>query len=233
MYKCIFEDENILIVDKERNISVHPGAGNKDGSLMDVILSSGKYEYLGVINRIDKDTSGLVLIAKDGFTHMALEEKMKAREIRRKYVGFVYGKFDLCAGKIETKIARSNSDKTKMVASSTTGKDAITLYKVLDSFYSEISLLEYQLQTGRTHQIRVHMRYNKTPIIGDEKYSKGLSIRLKATPQSVQDLLKSFKKQMLHSKYISFEHPTTLRTIEAEANLPHDMETLRSALKAP
>ncbi|MDZ5762083.1 RluA family pseudouridine synthase [Candidatus Cyrtobacter comes] len=230
MYKCVFEDDNILIVDKERNISVHPGAGNKDNSLMDLILSSGKYGYLGIINRIDKDTSGLVLIAKDGFTHMALEEKMKAYEIKRKYVGFVYGIFDLCAGKIETKIIRSNSDKTTMVASSTIGKDAVTLYKVLNSFFSEISFLEYQLKTGRTHQIRVHMRHNKTPVIGDHKYSKGLSLILKETPQDVQNLLKSFRKQMLHSKYISFEHPVTNHLVEVEAHLPDDMKILLDKL---
>ncbi len=232
MYKHIFEDEYILVVNKEPGLVVHPGAGNADGTLLDMLLASNNYNYLGIINRIDKDTSGLVLMAKNGFVHFDLEEKMKLYEIERKYVGFVYGAFRLSAGKIETNIIRSSSDRTLMTASSSGGKKAITLYNVIGSFFEEISLVGYKLRTGRTHQIRVHMKHNKTPIIGDLKYSKGLSFKLNNTPGLVKELLSSIKRPMLHSAHLSFEHPVTNKKIIIDTELPEDMSILYKHLAA-
>lgn len=213
----IYEDEYLLVIDKPAGISVHPGAGNYDDTIVNVLLhyTKGKLSNLGgedrpgIVHRLDKNTSGLMVVAKDDITHAYLSLALAKREIKRHYIALAFGLLETKSGKIETLIARSNKDRTKMEVSQNRGKYAITLYRVIDSYYSQISLVECVLETGRTHQIRVHMAHIKHPLIGDQTYGRNLNFSLNHLPQELKEEIKQIKRQALHARKLEFVHPYT------------------------
>ena len=181
--EIIYEDNDLLVLDKKADISMHPGAGNKDRTLVNALINykkklsniNGELRP-GIVHRIDKHTSGLVVIAKNNFTHENLSNQFSEHSIERKYQTLVWGKLRPSNGKIETLITRSSKNRQLMSVSLSKGKNSITNYKTLEIFEKEtvptFSLIECKLETGRTHQIRVHMSYKGNNIVGDQKYKK-------------------------------------------------------------
>ena len=180
----VHEDESLLVIDKQAGMVVHPGAGNKKDTLVNALIH--KFENTlstlsgndrpGIVHRIDKETSGLLVVAKDNISHQKLSDQFVKHSILRKYIALVWGVLRPLNGKISTFIKRDNRNRQKMIAHETKGKKAITNYKTIKVFQSynipKISLIEFELETGRTHQIRVHMDSKKTNIIGDKIYGK-------------------------------------------------------------
>ena len=211
--KIIYEDEDILIINKEKGMVVHPGNGNPDGTLVNAVMAKCKGSLSGiggkirpgVVHRIDKDTSGLVIIAKNDKAHINISEQIKNREVKKVYVALVRGVISENEAVINMPIGRSTKDRKKM-AVSRNGKEAITEFEVLKR-YKDFTYIKLNIKTGRTHQIRVHMSEIGHPVVGDEVYSNGKN------PFNV-------KGQMLHAKELEFVHPTTNKKVKFEAPLP-------------
>ncbi len=208
-YNILYEDSYLLIINKPAGLTTHIGAGNYENTLVNALLYdnvklsdvAGK-ERQGIVHRLDKDTSGCLIIAKDNETHLKLKEMFKEKAVSRIYVALVYGIFKEKAGIWSTYIGRNPKNRKKMTVLNE-GREAITKYKVLEEYQKKYSLVEFELITGRTHQIRVHCKHFNKPIIGDKKY--GISSKLKAD------------YQLLHAKSISFIHPITGENIHIEA----------------
>ena len=196
----VYEDDDVLVINKKSGMVVHPAPGNTSGTLVNALmnyskLSSGSEEFRpGIVHRIDKDTSGLLLVAKNDKAHLFLEEELKERKINRTYIALVSGVIKHDTGEIDAPIGRDKNDRKKMAVTSVNSKNAITHFKVIER-YKNSTLVECKLETGRTHQIRVHMKYIGHPIVNDPMYSRGRNI--------------DGYGQMLHAKSISFTHPTT------------------------
>ena len=209
----IYEDNDILIINKEKGIVVHPGNGNIDGTLANAVMALCKGSLSGIggkirpgiVHRIDKDTSGLIIIAKNDNAHINLSKQIQNREVKKTYIALVRGNVKENEATINMPIGRSTKDRKKMAVTKT-GKEAITHFKVLKR-YLEYTLLEVNIETGRTHQIRVHLSQIGYPIVGDEVYSNGKN------PFNV-------KGQMLHAAKLTFKHPTTNKEVTFEAPLP-------------
>ena len=209
----IYEDEDILIVNKEKGIVVHPGNGNPDGTLVNAIMAKCKESLSGIggkirpgiVHRIDKDTSGLIIVAKNDKSHINISNQIKNREVVKEYIALVRGNIKENEATINMPIARSIKDRKKM-AVDRKGKEAITEFKVVQRFKG-YTLIEVKIKTGRTHQIRVHMAEIGYPIVGDEVYSNGRN------PFNVRG-------QMLHAARLEFIHPTTKESIKFKAPLP-------------
>lgn len=209
----VFEDDDILVVNKEKGMVVHPGNGNPNGTLVNAVLSrckdslsgiGGEYRP-GIVHRIDKDTSGLLIVAKNDKAHLNVSEQIKRHDVKKTYVALVRGRIKENEATINMPIARSKNDRIKMAVRKD-GKEAITHIKVLKK-YKEYTFIEVNIETGRTHQIRVHMAQIGYPIIGDYIYSNGKN------PFGV-------KGQMLHSMKLEFKHPTNGIIMKLEAPIP-------------
>ena len=208
-FEIVYEDEDLLVINKPQGLVVHPCSSTKSGTLVNGLLAkvkdlSGINGVLrpGIIHRLDKNTSGLMLVAKNDFSHKILSEQIKNKTCHRTYYALVDGHFKENEGRIETFIDRNKKDRKKMAVSDS-GKWAITDYKVLKEF-QKYSLVQFDLQTGRTHQIRVHSAYLGHPVVGDDVYGKKIS---------------SLNGQLLHSKKISFVHPSTNQIMTFECDL--------------
>lgn len=207
----VYEDDYLLIVNKKSGMVVHPAAGNYSGTLVNALLyrfdlKGGSEKYRpGIVHRIDKDTSGLMVVAKDEKTHELLSEMIKNKEVERKYIAIVEGVIPHETGTIDAPIGRDINNRQKMAVTSVNGKDSITHFRVLERF-SKYTLIECTLETGRTHQIRVHMAYIGYPIVNDPVYG-----RSKNTTEY---------GQYLHSKSIRFIHPITKKEIYFETDMP-------------
>ena len=207
----VYEDDYLLIVNKKSGMVVHPAAGNYSGTLVNALLyrfdlKGGSEKYRpGIVHRIDKDTSGLMVVAKDEKTHELLSEMIKNKEVERKYIAIVEGVIPHETGTIDAPIGRDINNRQKMAVTSVNGKDSITHFRVLERF-SKYTLIECTLETGRTHQIRVHMSYIGYPIVNDPVYG-----RSKNTTEY---------GQYLHSKSIRFIHPITKKEIYFETDMP-------------
>jgi 23S rRNA pseudouridine1911/1915/1917 synthase len=236
----IFEDEALLVVNKPTGLTVHPGKGTTNDTLVNALLNYtdklsmiGHTDRPGIVHRLDKFTSGLLVVTKTDTAYHALRKQFENKEIHRIYNALVWGSFvDEGSTTIETFINRSRRDPTKMAVSKT-GKEAITHYKVLQDF-SYFSFLEVWLETGRTHQIRVHMNHIHHPVVGDPDY-KGRDSQLKRLPVELKrrgiHLLKLLQHQALHAKKLSFIHPLSKEKVSFESPLPDNMQTALEKLK--
>jgi len=228
----VFEDESIIIIDKPVGLVVHPGAGNWSGTLVNGLLgydaSLASMPRAGLVHRLDKDTSGLMVVARTEQARVVLVEKLSLREIDRHYVALVDGKV-ISGGTIDQPIGRDPHDRRRMIVRSG-GRDSVTHYRVRDRFEAH-TLLDVKLESGRTHQIRVHMKWLRFPITGDPVY--GTRMR---TPTGADDeLLKQlsqFKRQALHAEVLKFDHPLSLKPMVFERSMPEDMTSLLRHLVA-
>ena len=220
----IYEDKDIIVVNKPKGMVVHPANGNPDGTLVNAILAMCKDSLSGIggeirpgiVHRLDKDTSGLLIIAKNDLAHMNMSKQIQDRKVIKKYIALVRGTVPENEATIDMPIARSQKDRKKMAVDKN-GKEAVTHFKVL-ARYDKYTLLEVKIDTGRTHQIRVHMSYIGHPVIGDEVYSNGKNEF-------------GVKGQMLHAKYLEFKHPITGKDIKLEAPLPEYFEEVLKQLE--
>lgn len=235
----VFEDHDIIIINKPSGLTVHPGAGNHNDTLVNALLGShaGKLSTVadltrpGIVHRLDKDTSGLLVIAKNNTSHHVLSKMLAERTISRTYQALVYGTPHPKVGTIVTQYGRSKRDPKKMCVFRSNGKQATTHYKVLSELCGGVlSLIECKLETGRTHQIRVHMEYWKNPIVGDQSYGRSLNYNLSNLSEAQSKAVRTFPHQALHARHLSFAHPKTGKLMEFTANLPNDFQALINLL---
>ena len=238
----VYEDENLLIINKPSKISMHPGAGEYDKTLVNALMyydsknlsNIGDEVRPGIVHRIDKDTSGLVVIAKNNLTHENLSKQFKEHSVNRTYQTLIWGKLKPQSGKIETLITRSSKNRQLMEVGISKRKKAITNYKTLEVFENEktptFSFVECKLETGRTHQIRVHMSYKGNNILGDKKYKKKFK-KFKNINSDLEKSILNLDRQFLHAKTIGFIHPITKKKLEFTSNLPQDLNIVLKKLR--
>ena len=238
----IYEDKDILIVNKQKGLVVHPGAGNSKNTLANALAYKYKNNLSningklrpGIIHRIDKDTSGLLVIAKNNISHSNLSKQFSEHTIKRKYKCLVWGILRPLNGRIDTLISRNKRNRQLMTVSEISGKRAITNYKTIRSFFREdipkISLMECELETGRTHQIRVHLSYKGISILGDKQYGKK-KLKFKKINKELAFLLNALQGQLLHAETIEFIHPTKNKWVKFKSELPKDFKKMQSFLE--
>jgi len=239
--EIIYEDNDLLVLNKKADISMHPGAGNKDKTLVNALINykkklsniNGELRP-GIVHRIDKHTSGLVVIAKNNFTHENLSNQFSEHSIERKYQTLVWGKLRPSNGRIETLITRSSKNRQLMSVSLSKGKNSITNYKTLEIFEKKtvptFSLIECKLETGRTHQIRVHMSYKGNNIVGDQKYKKKFK-KIKNINKDLEKKIINLDRQFLHAISLGFTHPTKNKRMNFKSKLPNDLENILKSLR--
>jgi len=229
----VFEDEHLVVVDKPAGLVVHPAAGHYDGTLVNALLHHckgqlsgiGGVERPGIVHRIDKDTSGLLVVAKSDVAHEGLAKLFAAHDIERRYYAIVSGVPAPPAGTVRTQIGRSTINRKKMaVLPENKGKHAVTHYRLCESF-AKTSLIECTLETGRTHQVRVHMAHLGHPLIGDSVYSN------RQNPYRIGPNQSKFERQALHAASLGFIHPVSGETLRFDSSLPEDMQLLLSQLR--
>lgn len=220
----LYEDQSIAIVNKPKGMVVHPALGNCSGTLVNALLyhidklsTATDIIRPGIVHRLDKNTSGILVIAKNNFAHKSLVQQLKDRSMKRVYMALVHGVMNLDMGTINAPIGRNPQNRKSMAVRKETGREAITHYKVLERF-DKYTLVEASLETGRTHQIRVHMAYINHPIVGDAVYTR----------KKNEFLIKS---QLLHSAVLGFIHPETREYMEFKKELPDDFREVLQMLK--
>ena len=236
----VFEDKDILVINKPAGMVVHPGAGNYTETLVNALIY--KYKKLsdlngstrpGIVHRIDKETSGLLVVAKNNKAHAHLGKQFNDHSITRTYQALVWGVLRPLSGRIETLIGRSRKNRQLMSVTEITGKKAVTNYSTLKVFdikdIPKISFVECQLETGRTHQIRVHMAYKGNSLLGDQQYGKK-NLKFKKLNEEFAEKLKVLNRQALHAKNLGFIHPTTNKFINFESELPTDFKKILNLL---
>jgi 23S rRNA pseudouridine1911/1915/1917 synthase len=236
----IYEDEYFIIVNKPAGMVAHPAYANYTGTLVNALLhhtkslsSVNEGGRPGIVHRIDKDTSGLLVVAKDDYTHAKLAAQFSKHSIEREYHAVCWGKFKEKEGEINTKIARSKSDRKKFAVSDKEGKDATTFYKVIEQ-YEFTSYIKLNLKTGRTHQIRVHLSGMGKPIFGDRTYGGDkihAGIESPKLRSRIQNLLEIMPRQALHAKTLGFIHPNTNKLVRFDSELPEDFKLLLEKLR--
>ncbi|MFT4059408.1 MAG: 23S rRNA pseudouridine(1911/1915/1917) synthase RluD [Legionella sp.] len=229
----VFEDDELLVLNKPANMVVHPGAGNREHTLVNALLHHApSLQHLpraGIIHRLDKDTTGLLVIAKTLTAHTSLIRQMQAREIQRYYITLVQGHV-IAGGIIETGFGRHPRNRLKMAVLEQSHREAITHYTVKKQ-YHDYTLLDVKLMTGRTHQIRVHLAYINHPVIGDPLYGGRPRFPTHATSE-LRTLIQQFKRQALHAQSLAFLHPKTEKELTFTAPLPDDFQLLLNTLDA-
>jgi 23S rRNA pseudouridine1911/1915/1917 synthase len=225
------EDADIIVVDKPAGLVVHPGAGNAAGTLQNALLhhdpALAGIPRGGIVHRLDKDTSGLMVVARSPRAHTALVAQLASREVHRQYLALVYGTM-VAGGRVDAPIGRHPRDRLKQAVRED-GRDAVTHYRVRERFRA-MTLVECRLETGRTHQIRVHMAHVRHPLVGDPQYG-GLLKLPKGASAALTDALRGFRRQALHAEQLAFVHPGTGEPVSFEAPLPADMQDLLAALR--
>ena len=236
-----YEDEDILIVNKPAGMVVHPGAGNYNETLVNALIYKYKNKLSdvngvirpGIVHRIDKETSGLLVVAKNNKAHSNLGKQFGDHTIQRTYQALAWGVLRPLSGRIETLIGRSRKNRQLMSVTEITGKKSITNYKTIKVFnikdIPKISFVECRLETGRTHQIRVHMAYKSNSLLGDQQYGKK-KIKFKKINEEFEDKLKVLNRQALHAKSLGFIHPTSEKLISFESQLPKDFKKILDLL---
>lgn len=229
--EVLYEDEHVLVLDKPAGLVVHPGAGNPDGTLVNALLHRdpglAALPRAGIVHRLDKDTSGVMVVARTARAQDALIAQLAAREVHRQYLAVVQGAL-VAGGTADLPIDRHPRDRLKMAVRED-GKQAITHFRLRERFRAHTAL-ECRLETGRTHQIRVHMAYMKHPIVGDPLYGGPLRLPRHAT-DDLAIALRGFGRQALHAEVLEFEHPVTGVPVRVSAPLPEDLRRLLAALR--
>ncbi|MCX7959983.1 MAG: RluA family pseudouridine synthase [Burkholderiales bacterium] len=218
--RIVYEDDDVIVIDKPAGLVVHPGAGNPEGTLLNALLAHAPglraVPRAGIVHRLDKDTSGLVVVAKNVAAQARLAAQLAARSVRRRYLALVEGD-PPAAGTIEAPIGRDRRARTRMTVAQG-GKPALTRYRVLERF-GHAALIECTLETGRTHQIRVHLQHIRHPLVGDPVYRRGTRHRI------------PFARQALHAETLEFDHPASGRRMRFRAPLPADLKRLLAQLR--
>jgi 23S rRNA pseudouridine1911/1915/1917 synthase len=238
----IFEDNDIIIINKPAGLVVHPGAGNTENTLVNALINHCKENLStiggelrpGIVHRLDKDTSGLLVVAKNDMAHINLSKQFNNHTINRKYKALVWGTLRPQKGIIKSYITRSDRNRQLMEANYTKGKSAITNYKTLEIFNNNktptLSLIECKLDTGRTHQIRVHMSHKGNSIVGDKLYQKK-NKKFKKIDVELNLMIKNIDRQFLHAKSLGFVHPSSHKEVHFEIPLPKDLLKLVKKLR--
>ena len=238
----IYEDSDLIVINKSAGISMHPSVGNYDNTIVNALMNYdnknlsniGDELRPGIVHRIDKDTSGLIVIAKNNLSHENLSNQFAEHSIIRVYQTLIWGKLRPQNGKIETLITRSSKNRQLMEVGINKGKRAITNYKTLETFENDkiptLSLVECRLETGRTHQIRVHMSHKGNNILGDKKYKKKFKKFKKIDPELEKKILK-LDRQFLHAKTLGFKHPKSGKDLEFTSNLPKNLDEILKKLR--
>jgi 23S rRNA pseudouridine1911/1915/1917 synthase len=226
----VFEDESLLIINKPAGLVVHPAAGNWHGTLLNALLhynpNLDTLPRAGIVHRLDKETSGLLMIAKTLQAHNSLVEQLQAREITREYLAVCKGRMT-AGGTVDQPIGRHPTDRKRYVVRQS-GKEAVTHYRVVQRFHQH-TLVKLQLETGRTHQIRVHMAHIRYPLLGDPVYGGRFQMPPQCSPE-LEQVLRSFKRQALHAAKLGLQHPESDEYMEWEQAMPGDMVNLLQAL---
>ena len=227
----LYEDEHVIVINKPAGLVVHPGAGNPAGTLVNALLhrdpALNTLPRAGIVHRLDKDTSGVMVVARTLPAHTALIEQLSSRQVHRQYLAVVAGAL-VSGGTADAPIDRHPRDRIRMAVRED-GRDAVTHYRLRERFRAH-TLLECRLETGRTHQIRVHMAHLKHPIIGDPLYGGSLKLPKGATDELIAQL-RGFRRQALHAETLEFAHPITGEPVRCTAPVPEDMVQLVQALR--
>ncbi len=249
--QVVYEDEAVIVIDKPPGMVVHPAAGHASGTLVNALLAHcgeslsgiGGVRRPGIVHRLDKDTSGLLVVAKSDAAHKSLSEQFKSHgadgRLRRVYRALVWGVLDRPAGTIDAPLTRSSANRKKIsITRSSIGRHAITHYRVIETFDGAdkkgvASLLELQLETGRTHQIRVHLAHIGHPVLGDQVYGTGFKTQVSLLTERAKEALLSLGRQALHAAELEFEHPVSLEQLAFESDIPPDIQSVVDALRAP
>ena len=241
----VFEDKHLIVINKPAGLVVHPAAGHEGGTLVNALLAHcgdslsgiGGVKRPGIVHRLDKDTSGLLVVAKNDAAHQALSEQFAAHgrdgRLEREYLAFVWGIPVRPTGMIATGIGRSTTNRQKQAVSNREdAREAITHYELVERFGTAASLVRCRLETGRTHQIRVHMAHIGHPLLGDGVYGAGFKSASARLDDTAKTAVKSLKGQALHAAVLGFEHPKSGKQMRFEAPLPDELSQLHHALKA-
>jgi 23S rRNA pseudouridine1911/1915/1917 synthase len=228
-----YEDAEVLVINKPAGLVVHPGAGQPGGTLQNALLHHdarlAEIPRAGIVHRLDKDTSGLMVVARTLRAHTALVEQLQARAVHRQYEAVAYGAM-IAGGKVDAPVGRHPHDRVKQaVVEEESGRAAVTHYRVRERFRAH-TLVECRLETGRTHQIRVHLAHIRHPLVGDIVYGTRLKLPKAATPELVE-MLRTFRRQALHAEKLEFEHPKTRKPVSVIAERPADLEQLVRTLR--
>jgi 23S rRNA pseudouridine1911/1915/1917 synthase len=240
--EIIYEDDDLLVINKPAGIIMHPGAGNYDKTIVNALINYNKESLStigdelrpGIVHRIDKNTSGLIVIAKNNESHENLSYQFSEHSIIRVYQLLIWGKLRPSSGKVDTFITRSSKNRQLMEVSNSKGKQAITNYKTIEVFENDktptLSLVECKLETGRTHQIRVHMSHLGNCIVGDDKYKKKYK-KIKNIDLKLENLISKLDRQFLHAKMLGFVHPKTNEKMVFSSILPQELNILLKILR--
>ena len=229
-----YQDADVLVIDKPAGLVVHPGAGNPRGTMVNALLHFdprlAELPRAGIVHRLDKDTSGLMVVARSLRAHSSLIEQLSGREVHRQYLAVVVGPM-IAGSTVNAPIGRHATDRVRQaVVKEGQGKEAVTHYRVRERFRAH-TLVECRLETGRTHQIRVHMAYARHPLVGDPLYGGSFKLPKAATPELVE-ALRTFRRQALHAEKLTFRHPVTGEELSTESPMPDDMQALVATLRA-
>ncbi|MDX1458517.1 MAG: 23S rRNA pseudouridine(1911/1915/1917) synthase RluD [Marinobacter sp.] len=228
----VFEDEHLLVINKPAGLVVHPAAGHADGTLVNALLHHApeveRLPRAGIVHRLDKDTSGIMVVARSLIAHTSLVDQLQTRTMGREYEAVIVGTLT-GGGTVDAPIGRHPRDRKKMAVVAT-GKPAVTHYRLLERFVAHTHI-RCQLESGRTHQIRVHMSHVKHPLVGDPAYGGRIKLPKGATDE-LRDVLGGFQRQALHARRLTLEHPATGELMSWETPLPEDMEELLAALRS-
>jgi 23S rRNA pseudouridine1911/1915/1917 synthase len=242
----VYEDKHLIVLDKPAGLVVHPGAGNENGTMVNALIAHcgdtlsgiGGVKRPGIVHRLDKDTSGLLVVAKNDKAHHGLSEQFVSHgldgRLEREYLAFVWGKPERRSATISTGIARSNANRQKMaVSNSAIAKEAITHYEIEETYGQPpvATLVRCQLETGRTHQIRVHMAHIGNPLLGDLVYGGGFKASISKLSEPAKLSLSYLRGQALHATVLGFDHPITGKHLRFESELPKALANLKADLK--
>ncbi len=237
-FPILFEDEHLIVLDKPAGLVVHPAPGNQDGTLVNALLAHcgdtlpgiGGEKRPGIVHRLDKDTSGVMVVAKTEFSLATLSARFAARDIERAYLALCWGLPSPASGEIEAPIGRDPKERTRMAVVGHHGKAALTRYRTKQHWSLAASLLECRLATGRTHQIRVHLAHIGHPLVGDPVYLRRVPTAARNMKEPARTALLDFPRQALHAFLLGFNHPVTGEGLHFESPLPDDFSSLLATL---